>query len=67
MAKCAFCGQTLQKGTGTLFVYKSGKTDWFCSRKCEKNLLMLNRKPLQTRWSDLYKKADEIVEEKKSE
>jgi len=57
MAKCSFCGEEIKKGTGTLYVYKSGKSGWFCSMKCQKNLLKMKRKPLQTRWSKLYRRV----------
>ena len=56
MAKCTFCGKSIPKGTGKLFVYSSGKTANFCSRKCEKNLLQLKRKPAKTRWTAEYRK-----------
>ncbi|MBS3119963.1 50S ribosomal protein L24e, partial [Candidatus Woesearchaeota archaeon] len=42
MANCSFCGSTIEKGTGKIFVRKSGKIENFCSKKCEKNLLKLN-------------------------
>lgn len=48
--KCSFCGKQIEKGTGTVFVGKDGKTLNFCSKKCEKNLLKLKRKPRKTRW-----------------
>ncbi len=56
MPKCAFCGNQVEKGTGKLFIYNSGKSDYFCSRKCEKNLLVLKRKPLKIRWTEAYRK-----------
>ncbi len=49
--KCSFCGQTIEKGTGTTFVKKSGKILRFCSSKCEKNMLKLKRKPRVTSWT----------------
>ena len=48
--KCSFCEQDLKKGTGKMYVKKDGKILYFCSTKCEKNLLKLNRKPRETRW-----------------
>src|SRR3989344_3408496 len=39
MPKCTFCGNELTKGTGKMFVHTSGKIDFFCSSKCEKNML----------------------------
>ena len=56
MPKCSFCGDSLKKGTGKMFVYTSGKISHFCSGKCEKNLLRLKRKPLETRWTQEYRK-----------
>ncbi len=56
MAKCTFCGKVLEKGTGKLFVYVSGKTAYFCSNKCEKNLLQLKRKPVKARWTEAFRK-----------
>jgi large subunit ribosomal protein L24e len=62
MPKCTFCGDTIQKGTGTMFVKKDGKILWFCSRKCEKNLHKLKRKPISTKWSKYYMKGGVKVE-----
>lgn len=56
MPKCTFCGNQIEEGTGKMFVYNSGKIDHFCSKKCEKNLLHLQRKPLQVRWTEFYRK-----------
>ena len=56
MPKCAFCGTQIEKGTGKLFIYNSGKSDYFCTNKCEKNLLVLKRKPLKIRWTEAYRK-----------
>jgi len=51
MAKCSFCGEQIEKGTGKMLVYVSGKIDYFCSTKCEKNMLKLGRKPTKARWT----------------
>lgn len=56
MPKCNFCGTPIEKGTGKIFVYSSGKVLNFCSGKCEKNLLKLKRKPLKIRWTEAYRK-----------
>ena len=50
--KCSFCGETIEKGTGKIFVRKSGKILYFCSRKCEKNMLQLGRKPRKVKWTE---------------
>ncbi|MFH1275737.1 MAG: 50S ribosomal protein L24e [Candidatus Woesearchaeota archaeon] len=56
MPKCTFCGNEIEKGQVKMFVYTSGKIANFCSNKCEKNLLKLKRKPLETRWTEYYRK-----------
>lgn len=56
MAKCTFCGISIPKGTGKIYVQKDAKILYFCSSKCEKNMLKLRRKPITTRWSGRYEK-----------
>lgn len=56
MPKCTFCGIQIEKGTGKMFVYTSGKIANFCSNRCEKSLLKLHRKPLKTKWTETYRK-----------
>ncbi|MBS3177001.1 50S ribosomal protein L24e [Candidatus Woesearchaeota archaeon] len=51
VAICTFCGSVLQKGTGTMFVRKDGRIQYFCSHKCEMNLVKLDRKPRETSWT----------------
>lgn len=55
MPKCTFCGHSIAKGTGKMFVYVSGKVDNFCSSKCEKSVLKLGRKPLLVRWTEKFR------------
>lgn len=56
MAVCTFCGQTLDKGTGKMYVKKDAKVFYFCSMKCEKNMIKLGRKPRTTKWTEAYTK-----------
>ena len=63
MAKCSFCGNIIEKGTGKMYVKKDAKILYFCSNKCEKNLLKLERKPIRTKWTARYEKADVRKEE----
>ena len=51
MAKCNFCDKKIEQGTGKMFIKKEGKILWFCSNKCEKNMLKLKRKPVNIRWT----------------
>ena len=52
-----YCNNEIERGTGKIFVEKSGKALYFCSMKCEKNLLKLKRKPRKTKWTGEYRKA----------
>ena len=51
MVKCSFCNKHIEEGTGTLFIHRNGKKSYFCSTKCEKNMLKLNRKPSKFKWA----------------
>lgn len=57
MVECDFCGKTLERGTGKMFVKKDGKILYFCAIKCRKNLLELKRKPIVTKWTKSYVKG----------
>lgn len=56
MTKCSFCGNDLTPGTGMMYAQKDAKIFYFCSKKCEKNMLKLGRKPNVTNWSSLLMK-----------
>lgn len=56
MANCSFCGSKIEKGTGKMYVLKTGKIYHFCKSKCEKNLLKLNRKARDFKWTKFYVK-----------
>jgi large subunit ribosomal protein L24e len=55
MVNCSFCGHALEKGTGKMMVKNDGKILYFCSTKCEKNLLKLRRKPREQKWTKVYR------------
>ena len=48
---CSFCGNEVEPGTGKMFVRRDGTVFFFCSSKCEKNLLDLGRVPRTVRWT----------------
>ncbi|MBI4146736.1 hypothetical protein HY489_05360 [Candidatus Woesearchaeota archaeon] len=57
MARCSFCKHTLEPATGTMYVKTDGTILYFCSMKCEKNLLKLSRVPRYTRWTKGFEKG----------
>ena len=60
MVECSFCGKEIPKGTGKMFVKNDGKILYFCSRKCEKNMLELKRIPKKVKWTKEYRRWKEI-------
>ena len=57
MSNCSFCGESIEKGTGKIFVFNSGKILNFCSQKCEKNMLKLKRKAHRLKWTKEYRRV----------
>lgn len=53
MAKCSFCGEQIEAGTGKMLIKNDGKMIYFCSSKCQKNT-KLKRKPRETRWTKKF-------------
>jgi len=51
MIKCSFCGFEVEKGTGKMFVKTDSTIFYFCSMKCEKNMLKLRRIPRNVKWT----------------
>ena len=72
MAKCSFCRKIIEPGTGLMYVKNDGRIFNFCSKKCEKNLLIRKHVPRLTKWSKAYikgttakKEATQTTEEPK--
>lgn len=51
MVKCSFCSTEIPKGTGKMYVRKDGRVFYFCSNKCNKNMIKLGRKPVKFKWT----------------
>ncbi|MET1124964.1 MAG: 50S ribosomal protein L24e [Archaeoglobaceae archaeon] len=54
---CSFCGYEIEPGTGKMFVRRDGRILYFCSGKCEKNMLKLKRNPRKLKWTKYYVKG----------
>ena len=65
MAKCSFCGNVLLRGTGLMFVKKDGAVYFFCSHKCEKNMLDMGRSPQAKKWALAWQKGGRAKAAKK--
>jgi large subunit ribosomal protein L24e len=61
MVKCSFCGKEIPEGRGKLYAKKDGSINYFCTNKCEKNVLLLKRKPVKTKWTNAYNKMKQTL------
>ena len=55
--KCSFCTEDIEQGKGKMIVKSDGKLLYFCSKKCEKNMLKLKRNPKKVKWVTKKKKV----------
>ncbi len=55
---CSFCNKELEQGTGKMFVKADGSVFYFCTSKCEKNMLKLKRNPRKVEWVKKNKTSD---------
>ena len=42
--RCTHCTKEIPKGTGTMYVFKSGTVNYFCSKRCYNNTITMHRK-----------------------
>jgi len=49
--KCTFCGIPIEQGTGKMLVKRDGTVFYFCSSKCERNMIKLGRKRRKLKWT----------------
>lgn len=57
MAVCTFCRKDIDQGLGTMLIKNDGTVLHFCSRKCEKNALVLRRNARKLKWTKRYEKG----------
>ena len=57
---CSFCGIEIDQGTGKMYIKSDGKIFYFCSMKCEKNMIKLGRKPRLIKWTKEYQKIKKV-------
>ena len=50
--KCTFCGKEILQGTGKIYVKTDGKIFYFCSGKCEKNMIARKRNLRTIKWTE---------------
>ncbi len=48
--RCSFCDSAIEPGTGKMFVRRDGSVLYFCSSKCERNMIRLRRKRRKVKW-----------------
>lgn len=55
MAKCIFCGIERPDFTGVFLLKNDGTTVFYCSSKCRKNHLKLERDKRNLKWTEAYR------------
>ncbi|MCL5429935.1 MAG: 50S ribosomal protein L24e [Candidatus Marsarchaeota archaeon] len=68
--KCSNCSKELDKGTGLMFVKKTGDIYYYCSSKCYKNHYIMGRKinpKLVTKGVKVHTAASSAKAESKAE
>ncbi len=58
---CSFCGEEFPSGTGIMYVRVDGTIYWFCSGKCRKNMLKLDRDPRKLKWTKHHGKEERRI------
>ena len=53
---CTFCGTEIEPGTGKMYIKKDATVFFFCSNKCQKNMINLKRVPRRVRWTKRFEK-----------
>ena len=68
--ECIFCNADIEKGTEKIYVTSRGGMLYFCSNKCEKNMLKLRRKARKVKWTREYRREKDahlkVLAEKES-
>ncbi|MGQ9588120.1 MAG: 50S ribosomal protein L24e [Thermoplasmata archaeon] len=57
---CTFCGDEIEPGTGRMYIKKDGIVYHFCTSKCFKNMIVLNRVPRRTTWTRYYEREKQV-------
>jgi large subunit ribosomal protein L24e len=65
MSDCSFCDNSIEKGTGVMYVKKDGTLFYFCSSKCKKNSLNLKREGRRQKWTVASRKFKEATKSRK--
>lgn len=53
---CSFCGGDIEPGTGKLYIKKDGTKYWFCSHKCQVNMVDLKRVNRNVKWTAAFER-----------
>jgi len=54
---CSYCGNSIEPGTGMMFVKKDGTVYYFDERRCKLSLLKFGRLARKFKWTKHYPRA----------
>jgi large subunit ribosomal protein L24e len=55
--KCSYCQSEIEKGTGIMYVRKTGAIKYFCTKRCMKFDVKFKKKPNKKEVNEAMKKA----------
>lgn len=64
MVKCTFCGREEEPFRGVHLIRNIGVVNFFCSSKCRKNALTLERDKRKWKWAEAFHITREKAREK---
>ena len=64
--KCSFCDSPIELGRGKMYVKRDGTVFYFCSSKCERNMIRLGRKRRKVKWAAATTKSKAKAKVKES-
>ena len=41
--KCSYCGNELRRGSGLMYIFRTGKINYYCSNQCYQYDIVLHR------------------------
>jgi large subunit ribosomal protein L24e len=51
VTNCTFCGNSIEAGTGKMYIRRDSTVFQFCSSKCQRNQVTLGRVNRHVRWT----------------
>ncbi|MCY3410396.1 MAG: ribosomal protein L24e family protein [Candidatus Heimdallarchaeota archaeon] len=54
--KCSFCGHSIPRTSGQMYVKIDGSILRFCNKKCKRSMTEMKRNPRKLKWTSRYER-----------